>query len=409
MPENSKIDFYNREKRFNSSLAKIGNWCKTEANKQLIFRLLSWAQAKDISYARRCKYLYFLKYMAQWLNKNLDKVTKDDIIFLVGKINSHGFTSETKSEFKAIIKKFYDVTLYDKNKQLVDWLYDRRNDIIKRKVSFDVRKKREKLTKEDIAKLIYHSDIRMKAFISVMFESCCRPSELLACRISDLQPTKEGFRLNLPQSKTKVRSILLFESSQYIISWLNIHPNKNNNSFLFCTDAINNKGEKWSPYGSLKQLKLVAKKANINKEITNYGLRRSGFTYKITVKKISTSSMEIIMGWSKGNFAKRAKDYDLNTQEDAENELRQAYGIISKEEIKDLDNKKCLRCSEDNSFAEKYCKKCAAALDPEVIAQIETKQILYEKLWEKLIDFVDVKKLEESKDALELMKLVRKV
>ena len=400
MQGNKKIDFYNTEGRFRRNLTKIDSWCKTESNKKSINKLLNWAQARDISYARRVKYLFFLKYVVEWLDKDLDKVDKDDIIYVVGKINGNGFCAETKRNFKSALKKFYDVILYDENKALIDWLYDRRNDIFKAK-NEGLRREKTKLTKQDIAKMIGNSNVRMKAYISTLFESCCRPSEILACRISDLQPTKYGFKLNVPQSKTNPRSIPLIESCQYLQQWLSMHPNNKPDGFLFCTDAINNNGELWSPEGAGKQLRIVAKKAGINKRVTNYSFRSSGFTYKSTVKKISTSSMELLMGWSRGSFSQRAKDYDLNTEEDAKNEVMQAYGKEVDDDIVDMEMKKCLRCGEENGFAEQYCKKCASPLDPKIIAQIEMKQVMYEKLWEKLVGCVDFGKLGKDKNRIE--------
>jgi len=47
---------------------------------------LNWAQAREFSLIRRCKYLLFLRYTVSWLDKDLDKVDKDDIIYLIGKI-----------------------------------------------------------------------------------------------------------------------------------------------------------------------------------------------------------------------------------------------------------------------------------------------------------------------------------
>lgn len=80
MPEHFKIDFYDREKRFKTAVARIDSWCKTNKNKLLIYKLLTWAQATDISYARRLKYLMFLKHTISWLDKDLDMLNKDDIL-----------------------------------------------------------------------------------------------------------------------------------------------------------------------------------------------------------------------------------------------------------------------------------------------------------------------------------------
>ncbi len=405
--ENQKIDFYNSKESFENQSTKIDNWCKTEANKKLINKFLMWAQARDLSYVRRKKYLLFLKHMVNWLDKDLDKVTKDDLVYLVGKINSYGFGTETKKNFKVAIKKVYDVTLYDEKKELIDWMYDRRNDLFKSNKGESIRKEKTKLAKEELSMMIKYADVRMKAFILTTFEGCCRPGEILACRISDLEPTENGFKLMIPQSKTKSRSVLLFESSSYLRDWLSQHPNNKPDSFLFCTYAINNKGGIWSPYGSLKQLRIVAKKAGITKRITNYTLRASGFTYKSSVKRISNSSMELIMGWSKGAFSSRARDYDLNTEEDAHNELNRIYGKETETKSLDLSFKTCVKCKEENSFAEEYCRKCATPLDSEVLAKIHMKQIMYEKLWDKMIDAVDFSKLAKKDIDREMMSILK--
>ncbi len=407
MPEKPETDFYNRERRYHSTVAKINEWCTLKANKKLIDGYLRYAKAKPHWFSTRLKFLYFLKHISKWLPKRWDKCKPSDFIDLAGSINDYeNFNNDSKKECWNKWKKFCDIALYEFRPDLVNWLYDRRNDLFRNGNGDDKEEKiRIKISRDQLAQMIKIADVRTKALLSVYFEGCLRPSEGLLCKISNLEPIKEGFKLKIPISKTKHRTVLLFESVGYLNNWLQNHPNPSQDSQLFCTNALNNKGKIWSVAGANKQIREVSQKV-INKKISLYDLRRGGFTYKSSVLKMSNSSMESIMGWSKGAYSKRAKHYDVNLEEDAHNETMQAYGKAPEETLKKQPII-CMRCSTVHPIAnaEDYCIKCAFPLKPETIANMEQKQIMMEEVWKKIAtDFIDYDKLKKDKDAITMLK-----
>ena len=421
MPENKETDFYNRERRYNVNVSKIDEWCTVHENKKLIDRYLQYAKAKPHWYATRIKFLYFLKHISKWLPKRWNKCQIPDFIALGGKINDYniyhdsrgkrrGFNNKSKKECWDKWKRFCDISLYDERKDLVDWLYDRRNDLFRTGNLDDKEEKiRIKINKDQIAEMIKVAEVRMKAFISVYFEGCLRPSEGLLCKISHLEPIKEGFKLKIPISKSKHRSVLLFESAHYLSTWMEQHPNKSPGAYLFCTNANANKGNRWSVAGSSKQLRKISYKA-MNKKISLYDLRRGGFTYKSSVLKMSNSTMEQIMGWSKGAYSKRAKHYDVNIEADAHNETMQAYGKAPEASLKEQPVV-CLRCKTVHHIAnaEDYCNKCSFPLKPETVAKMEQKQMVIEEIWKKIAsEFIDYDKLKSDKDTLNMLRTLNK-
>lgn len=405
--ETGKIDFYNSKQKYESYLKTMPKWKNYAKNKKQIDRLIAWFDGKDLSYGRRVKYLYFTKYMCEWTAKAMCDIDRDGVIQLVGRINKSHLGSRTKADFKAAVKKYFDVVAYDTHPELVGWLYSRQNDIFRNGNGEDVRREKTKLSKEEIGKLLDVADIRMKCYVMVCFEGCLRPSEACACTLSDLEPTKEGgYILSLPQSKTKVRKLLLYESSQFIHDWLRIHPNKESDAFLFCTYAPNNTGKQWSPAGTRKQLKLLAKKAGIKKNIHNYTLRSSGFVYKNNIKRISPSTMEKVMGWKPGAYSRRCKDYDISTEQDAHEELMEVYGKSNKTKPRDQEMRKC-RCGEVNAFNEDFCRKCHFPISPEMVARMEQKEMILQEVWKRISEkFIDYDKLGKDKEALDLLKSI---
>jgi integrase/recombinase XerD len=392
---NEKKDLYNQDKRFISALSDLNSWNTSDKNKNFIKKFISICGAENMSLIRRVRYIGFLKIICKILKKDFDKVTKEDIIILVGEINSMNYAPSTKKGFKITIKKFYSTLFYDTDKEFVDWMYEKRNRVLKATIKkSEQRKKSVVLTKEDVSRLISAAEPRMKALISLAFEGCLRPAEYLLAKIKDIEPIEHGFRLNV-EGKTGERPIFLIESAPYISRWLEIHPCKDNKeSYLFVTIALNNKGNLFGIRGVDKQYKKLFREIDLDKKATLYHLRHSGIMFK-RQNNVPDDILEQYCGWVPGSSAK--KFYYRQAGEETKSRIYQLNGIkqVKKEENGE---KVCFRCSEKNGFADKLCSKCGTPLNKEVFDKMQSKQIFYEKLIEKLVETVDYSKFAEDKE-----------
>lgn len=76
-------------------------------NKILIIRFENTCVSEGLSAGRILKYLTWLCSLAKWLRKDFDKVTKNDMVKLLGRIERMNYSEWTKHDLKVTLKKFY--------------------------------------------------------------------------------------------------------------------------------------------------------------------------------------------------------------------------------------------------------------------------------------------------------------
>ena len=69
---------------------------------------------------------------------------------------------------------------------------------------------------------------RDKAFLSMLYQTGARISEIGNLRMKDVNACENGYLINITISKTKERTPIVFEETYYISRWLTEHPFKNN-------------------------------------------------------------------------------------------------------------------------------------------------------------------------------------
>ena len=388
---------YNRDKRYYKSLERVPNWDANEDDKNLVLKFINKLEAFDLSFGRKDKYLFYLRNLCKWsreLGFNFRSATEEDIIRLSAKINSTNYSDDTKQGFKITIKKFYLEVLEKERSDFIDWMYSRRCRVLKQsknKSKQEIEKK--PFSKDDIALLINVSDVMMRALISVAFEGCLRPSEYLLAEIEQLQFEGECYQLQVV-GKTGRRHIYLVDSLPYLKDWLRIRPKTS--EYLFC----NNNGDFLNLRTVDKMFRRICKKANFvsnNQPTFLYWLRHSGITYK----RILGYSDEVIIkyaGWTSG---RQLRTYSHVTTQYKDEILKKAGLKIESKTINSI--KICPRCAfSEIGFSEQYCPKCKCILDPNEYEKQFERQKIYERIAEKLVEIVDVRKLD--KEALDLLK-----
>jgi site-specific recombinase XerD len=138
-------------------------------NKKILLSFQENCITRGLSFFRANKYLYLMKTITKKINKDLNKATKKDIEHFVNWLEKSDYEEATKKDFKVCLKVFFK---WLKKPSLVDW------------VTCKTKKNKSKLpsellTEADVLKLIdATSHIRNKCFLSVLFESGARISEL---------------------------------------------------------------------------------------------------------------------------------------------------------------------------------------------------------------------------------------
>jgi len=212
------MSVYNNERRLDTALKNLNEIDITKQNKTDIRTYLHFLSAQGISIARQCKYIYPLKNIARWLNKDFSKATKEDIVRICSNIeNNKDYTAWTKQDYKVTIKKFYK-WLYNRNKDDIDeWEYPKIVKFIKIRKPKESRKIPSDLLKpKDIEFLANHArNLREKALILTLYESGARIGEILNLKVKDVTFDDYGAQLNL-FGKTGYRKIRIVGSSPAI-------------------------------------------------------------------------------------------------------------------------------------------------------------------------------------------------
>ena len=185
--------------KYGEKLASTENFVKVhvknERNKRLIFDFEKDIVAREISKPRIIRYLVALKKIDEWLGKDFDKATKDDIITLLSAIEKQPLSVCTKHSYKVIIKRFYKWLLQceDTYPDIVRWIKTN----VKKKLQ-KLPNEGEMLTEEEVQKLIETAqNLRDKAFVSLLWETGCRVGELATLRIRSLTFDEHGAILSV--------------------------------------------------------------------------------------------------------------------------------------------------------------------------------------------------------------------
>ena len=315
------IDIHRLDRYFSNKVQAIQNDSQlSEANRKIILRYLRESelgktlkkgQKRQIGAGRNIQAAGFLSLMANhWFNRtNLDSVSMQQMEDFIGKLNKDEikstigtpYSSESKSNIKKFIRKFYKWLLGEGRfyPDIVDWI-----DTSKKEAEVEAVPKLDKGVWQ-IVELI--PEIRRKALVWVSFDSGFRESELLNCRIGDIEKNDEGiYYITCRYSKTKPRTVSLPYSSQLLDQWLAMHPKKDDPSAqLWQTSKVM----------FYKTVRLYGYKAH-KKNITVHMLRHTSATFY--APKLDRTTFCKRFGWS---YSSGSPDRYIDFAKVAENKV----------------------------------------------------------------------------------------
>jgi len=317
---------YKDKESYQTAYNDIETWNTSTENKDAMRHFLKLI-VSDCDLKRRLKYIRHMKQITVWLAKDYKDAVKDDMVDLLNVLDTAKsnrgteYSPETIKDFKVCIKKFWK-TMYGEGETMpktVSW--------IKGKTGKHKQRKKVVLSFEEVEKMVDAAQtIRDKAIVSMLFESCCRPSEFLSLTIGDLKKDEFGYTFQV-EGKTGVHQKFCYQCKSYITEWLRSHPSKDDkDSPLFiCLDWYRH-GQMLTLRGLNKKVKELCKKAGIDKNINSYCFRRSGITYKRGHLRMSDGNLESFCGWTAGS--KQLKVYSKLTGFEAKAEIAEKMGLV---------------------------------------------------------------------------------
>ena len=371
-----KQDIYRKE------LEKLSAEAISQRNKELIKLFLNSLFSRGCSELRVAKLSSQLRRICMCLNKNLDKVIKQDIETLLAKYHQRkDYSAATKEDYKRCLKQFYH-WFEDDDPRLYNGILASREKARRfYKFVFSVKcngQRRERnnediLTDENIDQVIQDgtNSFKDKAFLKLLHETGMRCSEILTVKIKDLQQEGAVAKLTVPPMKTEQRTIPIIHSLPYTHKWLEIHPFKNDpEAFLFIGESRKHGKKPLTRDGAQRIVHRCFMKADLKKKNNLHWFRHSRAT--LLAPSLSEVLLCKYMGWVLGS--KQVRTYVHLGEQELEDVYCDISGVKKVQEKKHTTKKKTCVCETLNDVGARYCYKCGQALEVSIILQDTSKQ-----------------------------------
>lgn len=227
---------------------------------------------------RIANYLQFLNHIHNYFKKDLDKITEKEATKFyedlmedkIRKQNGLPYSNATKDEYIKSLKNYLSWkwgSNSSKFRKSVAWMRDTYKGSEKKAIILE---QAEEITNKE-------PSIRNKAFFMFLFDSGVRIEEGLNVRLLDIQKVKrngkgEFYQVHIRGQKTKNadRSIALPLCEKYLTTWLEEHPQREEDNFLFPINYDNGR----------KIIRIMSKKV-LGYALKPHELRHSSATHWI--------------------------------------------------------------------------------------------------------------------------------
>lgn len=347
----------------------------SKRNRKLIDDFLARCQAMNLSEGRQLFYVRHFSCLAKWVKKDFEKLDKKDVERIVAEINKH--KKEDGEPLADWTRKCYLISLkkilqfahgLDWNSReypdCAKWINGHVCKIKKQSVSAE-----QLLSSEEVFNIIGQANnARDKLWITLSFETGWRPDEIHGIRLKDVKLTENGALITISGYKRpKPETLLVVHSVSRLLSWLEIHPDKDNPEASLWIGFERNKRVCRDYYR--KKLKLWANRAGVNRRVWPYLLRHSAITADRF--KLSSAAKKVYYGWRPTSDM---EGFYTHLRADNVNEaIAQSVGKLPKKE-EQFKARTCPRCNAENPPGKDFCLRCNGILTERGL-QIKEKEL----------------------------------
>lgn len=224
------------------------------------------------------------------------------------------------------------------------------------------------LTSEEVRAMITAcQSSRDRAMLAALYEGGFRAKEIGVMSWDQIAFDEVGVKINVNLKTEKPRYIRLVAATQYLLAWRNDYPfEPSGEALVFLSQQ--NKPLKYAAV--LKQVRKIAARAEISKNVTLHLFRHSRITHLIQLG-YSEAIIKKMM-WGDINTT-MFKTYVHLCDTDTDNEIYKQEGIVNREES-DRDAmalQQCHNCFEINAPTATFCQKCGQPLFEEARISLE--------------------------------------
>jgi len=386
---------YNNERKF-SSLKKRIKSLKEKENPEIILKFLNNCSAEGLSLINVTKLGSHLKVISEKMGKSFLDVNKDDIMAFLSELERSDYSPYTKVDYRVTMKKFFT---YLGKEELI------------RHVKTTMKGNRRKLpdellTKPEVMEMVKAADHpRDKAIIGILYEGGIRVGELASLRIKNVVFDEHGAVIKV-KGKAGERRVRIVTFASSLAQWLEMHPRRDDKEAPLWVNLSTNYKKEGITYDALsKNIKRIAKKAGIKKNVTPHLFRHSRATH--LANYLTEAEMKEVFGWVQSS--KMAATYVHLSGRNIDNKILRIHGINVKDEDKEEELKpvKCPRCQYINAPVSRYCGRCGTVLDEAERVKLEVQSRRFAEEFPDLA-IEDPKLLKDMQKFLEMIDLFEK-
>lgn len=350
-------------------------WKTSRRNKTLISGFLSYLGSKKGKELRQAKLSSQLRRMCLKLDKDLDQVTKLDLINLLAYYNGlKEYSEATKADYRRTIKQFYrwfsdDDPRLDSDNREIRREAQRFYAYLEKEIKCGYLSRRIDpstiITDADATRLILEGcvSLRERAFISFLHETGCRIDEVLNMRLKDI--TLGDRTWVTVDGKTGLRSIPLVKSVAYLSQYIELNPFRANKmSFVWLCESNRTKNQPMLYPAAKKLISRVFERAGLQKQHNPHWFRHSRAS--LLAPHLTEPMLCDFMGWERGS--KQVRTYVHLCKAQLEEVYLSAMGVKPLETEK-ADQVMVCRCGAPNPSQSRYCFKCGSPLSVEIAIQ----------------------------------------
>jgi integrase len=364
----------------------------SKKNEQYIRALVKHLQGYSVD-SRIIKYEHSLWRFAYLVEKDFDKLTKEEITQAGGIINKGNLSDATKQDTIKEIKRAFKFWFGE------DEYYPRQVFGLKAPRSKGKLKLPEDMLSEDeiYGMIKACGNARDQFFIALLgLDGALRPIEARNIKWKDIQKDKYGFFIAIKTAKKSgdkdTRVVRIIKSEPYFVRWNQEYPKEKGSEDLV---FINYSDLSPMNDGTIAALfKRLQKKLKFKRRLYPYLLRHSLLTKMSKDPQVPISVLKKFAGHSLASNT--IAEYQHFGDDDLKDMQLQINGIVKKEDRKEAERKpiKCPKCGKSNEYDAEFCGFCNMALSQKRMVEAHER---FKEIDEKL------KESDAKRDALNKM------
>lgn len=276
------------------------------------------------------------------------------------------YTQNTLSDYTRFLKRFY--------KWLVENEYstvpvEKVNRIKAPRYENGVKNAEELLEPEEVRRMIEAcTSSKDRALVSMLYEGGFRVGEVGTLKWGQIKFTDWNVTINTDHKTGKGRYVPLVMAREYLASWRNDYPGDTTPE---APVFLSHRKRQYQYRGLAKRLRIIARRAGVEKKITPHLFRHSRITHMLQ-QGYSESVVKKIM-W--GNLdTNMLSTYGHLTDSDIDDEIAAMAGVkppAAKEAAECLEPRQCPRCYTVNGPTQNFCGECGLELTKQAVEDVK--------------------------------------